>query len=135
AQALHDPRRRPMVGHRDPADDQVPEPTTHDVGMVTQAASRQPAALHADSRIKQGDVRLGLAGAQDAPRRSRGPCAGSACRRTRQLSLQQRKRILLRRRPGAVMDRYELRRLDYSLTEDHEALQAAYKDFLKTPCS
>jgi alkylation response protein AidB-like acyl-CoA dehydrogenase len=33
------------------------------------------------------------------------------------------------------MDRYELRRLDYSLTEDHEALQAAYKDFFKSHCS
>jgi alkylation response protein AidB-like acyl-CoA dehydrogenase len=33
------------------------------------------------------------------------------------------------------MDRYELRRLDYSLTADHEALQAAYKDFFKTHCS
>ena len=33
------------------------------------------------------------------------------------------------------MDRYELRRLDYSLTEDHEALQAAYKDFFMTHCS
>src|SRR6476659_2325081 len=33
------------------------------------------------------------------------------------------------------MNRYELRRLDYSLTEDHEALQAAYKDFFKTHCS
>jgi alkylation response protein AidB-like acyl-CoA dehydrogenase len=33
------------------------------------------------------------------------------------------------------MDRYELRRLDYSLTKDHEALQAAYKDFFKTHCS
>src|SRR5215217_3966918 len=33
------------------------------------------------------------------------------------------------------MDRYELRRLDYSLTEDHEALQTAYKDFFKTHCS
>lgn len=33
------------------------------------------------------------------------------------------------------MDRYELRRLDYSLTEDHRALQAAYKDFFKTHCS
>jgi len=32
------------------------------------------------------------------------------------------------------MDRYELRRLDYSLTEDHEALQAAYRDFFKTHC-
>jgi len=32
------------------------------------------------------------------------------------------------------MDRYELRRLDYSLTSDHEALQAAYGDFFKTHC-
>lgn len=33
------------------------------------------------------------------------------------------------------MDRYELRRLDYSLSEDHQALQSAYKDFFKTHCS
>jgi alkylation response protein AidB-like acyl-CoA dehydrogenase len=33
------------------------------------------------------------------------------------------------------MDRYELRRLDYSLSEDHQALQAAYKQFFKTHCS
>lgn len=33
------------------------------------------------------------------------------------------------------MDRYELRRLDYSLSEDHQALQAAYRDFFKTHCS
>ncbi|MGX9790561.1 acyl-CoA dehydrogenase family protein [Mycobacterium sp. MMS18-G62] len=33
------------------------------------------------------------------------------------------------------MDRYELRRLDYSLTDDHEALQTAYKDFFQTHCS
>ena len=33
------------------------------------------------------------------------------------------------------MDRYELRRLDYSLTEVHQSLQAAYKDFFKTHCS
>src|SRR5271154_1905821 len=32
------------------------------------------------------------------------------------------------------MDRYELRRLDYSLTEDHQALQSAYRDFFKTHC-
>jgi alkylation response protein AidB-like acyl-CoA dehydrogenase len=32
------------------------------------------------------------------------------------------------------MDRYELRRLDYSLTEDHQALQAAYRDFFTTHC-
>jgi alkylation response protein AidB-like acyl-CoA dehydrogenase len=33
------------------------------------------------------------------------------------------------------MDRFELRRLDYSLTEDHVALQTAYKQFFKTNCS
>lgn len=33
------------------------------------------------------------------------------------------------------MDRYELRRLDYSLSEDHKAIQSAYKDFFKTHCS
>jgi alkylation response protein AidB-like acyl-CoA dehydrogenase len=32
------------------------------------------------------------------------------------------------------MDRYELRRLDYSLSEDHQALQAAYRQFFKTYC-
>lgn len=32
------------------------------------------------------------------------------------------------------MDRYELRRLDYSLTADHEALRTAYRDFFKTHC-
>ena len=33
------------------------------------------------------------------------------------------------------MDRYELRRLDYSLSEDHKALQAAYKDFFSNRCT
>jgi alkylation response protein AidB-like acyl-CoA dehydrogenase len=33
------------------------------------------------------------------------------------------------------MDRYELRRIDYSLNDDHQALQAAYRDFFKTHCS
>lgn len=32
------------------------------------------------------------------------------------------------------MDRFELRRLDYSLSEDHVALQDAYKQFFKTHC-
>ncbi len=32
------------------------------------------------------------------------------------------------------MDRYELRRLDYSLSEDHQAIQHAYKQFFKTHC-
>ena len=34
------------------------------------------------------------------------------------------------------MDRYELRRLDYSLSEDHQAIcRTAYKQFFKTHCS
>src|SRR4051794_36547487 len=32
------------------------------------------------------------------------------------------------------MDRYELRRLDYSLSEDHHAIQEACKQFFKTHC-
>jgi alkylation response protein AidB-like acyl-CoA dehydrogenase len=33
------------------------------------------------------------------------------------------------------MDRYELRRQDYSLTDDHKALQDAYRQLLETHCS
>jgi len=33
------------------------------------------------------------------------------------------------------MDRYELRRLDYSVSEDHVDLQAVYKQFFKAHCS
>jgi alkylation response protein AidB-like acyl-CoA dehydrogenase len=33
------------------------------------------------------------------------------------------------------MDRFELRRLDYSLSDDHLDLQTAYKQFFKTHCS
>jgi alkylation response protein AidB-like acyl-CoA dehydrogenase len=33
-----------------------------------------------------------------------------------------------------TMDRYELRRLDYSLSDDHQAVQDAYRDFFKTFC-
>jgi len=33
------------------------------------------------------------------------------------------------------MDRYELRRLDYSLSEDHTDVQSAYRQFFKTHCS
>jgi alkylation response protein AidB-like acyl-CoA dehydrogenase len=32
------------------------------------------------------------------------------------------------------VDRFELRRLDYSLSEDHVALQTAYRQFFKTHC-
>jgi alkylation response protein AidB-like acyl-CoA dehydrogenase len=34
-----------------------------------------------------------------------------------------------------IMDRFELRRLDYSLSDDHVDLQNAYKQFFKTHCS
>ena len=70
-------------------------------------------------------------------RGARSAGAGPARRRAGQLPLQQRARVLLRRTPrtGALrMDRYELRRLDYSLTEDHSDLQAAYRQFFKTHC-
>jgi alkylation response protein AidB-like acyl-CoA dehydrogenase len=33
------------------------------------------------------------------------------------------------------MDRYELRRVDYSLTKDHTDLQSAYREFFKSSCS
>jgi alkylation response protein AidB-like acyl-CoA dehydrogenase len=33
------------------------------------------------------------------------------------------------------MDRYELRRLDYGLSEDHVALQSTYRQFFQTHCS
>ena len=32
------------------------------------------------------------------------------------------------------MDRYELRRADYSLSEDHQAVQGAYREFFDTHC-
>ena len=32
------------------------------------------------------------------------------------------------------MDRYELRRLDYSLSDDHTAVQSAYRQFFKSHC-
>ncbi len=82
---------------------------------------------------EQGDLRIRLAGAANAARGTRGGRAGSARRRVGQLPLQQRTGILLRR-GGLTMDRYELRRLDYSLSEDHQAIQEAYKQFFKTHC-
>ena len=61
--------------------------------------------------------------------------AGPAGRGAGQLPLQQCAGFLLRAPRGAVtMDRYELRRLDYSLSEDHEAIQSAYREFFKTHC-
>ena len=32
------------------------------------------------------------------------------------------------------MDRYELRRLDYSLSDDHTTVQSAYRQFFKSHC-
>ena len=84
---------------------------------------------------EQGDLRVGLAGAAPEPGRPRGVGAGPAARGARQLSLQQCERVLLRTGGSLSMDRYELRRLDYSLSEDHQALQAAYKDFFSTHCT
>src|SRR6185437_16251266 len=112
------------------------EPTPDDIGLVAEAAAGQPVALHADPRWRQSDLRLGLAGAEDASRRARSAVAGPARRRLGELPLQQRADLLFRSSGGALtMDRYELRRLDYSLTEDHQALQTAYRDFFKTHCS
>ena len=73
-QAVHDPRRRPVVGHRDPAHDQVPEPAADDLGVVAEAPARVAAPLHADARQGPDPVRLGLPGAVDGalPRRGGG---------------------------------------------------------------
>jgi hypothetical protein len=89
-QAVHDPRRGPMVGHRNPLVDQIRQPAPDDVGVVAEAVAGKPSALYAHTRTQQGHLRLGLAGAQNAPRRPRSGRVGSARRRTSKLSLQQR---------------------------------------------
>ena len=63
--------------------------------------------------------------------------ARPAGRRAGQLPLQQRAEFFFGGEGTGelTMDRYELRRLDYSLTEDHEAVLEAYKQFFKTHCS
>jgi alkylation response protein AidB-like acyl-CoA dehydrogenase len=53
----------------------------------------------------------------------------------KELSLQQRRGVLLRHARGVSMDRYVLRREDYSLSEDQSDLQSAYQKFFKTNCS
>ena len=128
-EAVHDPRRRPMVGRRDPAADQVPEPAADDVGLVAEATARQPVALHAHPRARQGHLRLGLAGAATCaawcPRRWRWTCRPTCSTTT---STTTRRSSSSAARAGELtMDRYELRRLDYSLSEDHEAVQEAYQ--------
>ena len=72
---VHDPRRRPVVGHRHPPDDQVPEPAPHDLGVVAEAPARVAAALHADPGQGPDHVRLRLPGALHGalPRRGRWP--------------------------------------------------------------
>ena len=74
------------------------EPAPDDVGVVTEAVAREPVALHAHARTEQGDLRLGLAGAAPEPGGPGGQGAGPARRGARQLSLQQRQRVLLRHR-------------------------------------
>ncbi len=96
--AVHDPRRRSVVGRRDPVAAQVRQPAVDDVGVVAQAAAGKPAALHANAWPEQGDLRIGLAGVADASSDSRSSCAGPARRGAGQLSLQQRAGILLRTR-------------------------------------
>ena len=63
AQAVHDPRRRPLVGHGHPADAQVQEPAADDLGVVAQAPARVAAALHGDPGQGPHPVRLRLPGA------------------------------------------------------------------------
>ena len=72
AEAVHDPRRRPVVGHRHPADDQVPQPAPDDLGVVAEAPARVAAALHAHAGHRQGPVRVGLPGAVDGAMHLRG---------------------------------------------------------------
>ena len=54
AAAVHDPRRRPVVGHRHPPDAQVPEPAADDLGVVAEAPARVAAALHARRGARTG---------------------------------------------------------------------------------
>ena len=64
----------------------------------------EPAALHADARTGQGDLRVGLAGAAHAPRRAGGRGAGPAGRRAGELSVQQRTDEFFFRRPEGTDD-------------------------------
>ena len=54
AEARHDARRRPLVGHGDPPDDQVREPAADDLGVGAAAPARVAAALHADRAARTG---------------------------------------------------------------------------------
>ena len=95
--ALHDPRRRPVVGPRHPADAQVPEPAADDLGVVAEAPARVAAALHAHPRQGPDPLRLRLPGALDGALPRRGRRARPARRGARRLAPRQRRGLLLRR--------------------------------------
>jgi hypothetical protein len=86
AQALHGPRRRPVVGCRDPADDQVQEPALDDVAY---SPKRLPAELlhfmNTRARTRSSGHRPPCA--DDATHHHRSMGARPARRRTRQVPL------------------------------------------------
>ena len=84
---------------------------------------------------EQGDLRLGLAGAADAPRRTRGAGAGPARRCAGQLPLQQRARILLRGKEETEDGSLRTAQTGLQPVRDQRPLQAAYKKFFKAHCS
>ena len=89
AEALHDPRGRPVVGRRHPADAQVPQPAAHDLGVVAEAPARVAAPLHAHARQGPDPLRFRLPGAVDGahasarPRRSTSPDESATVAATR----------------------------------------------------
>ena len=93
-------------------------------------------ALHAHPRAEEGHLRLRLAGAPDEPRGAGGARAGPA-RRTCSTNYlyNNAEEFFFGQHRGVSMDRYELRRVDYSLSEDQTDLQSAYQKFFKTNCS
>ena len=64
AQVVHDARRRPVVGHRHPADDQVRQPAPDDVGVVARISRSLLHFMRRGGKNKV-HVRLGLTGALD----------------------------------------------------------------------
>ncbi len=83
AAAVHDPRRRPLVGRRHPADAQVPEPAADDLGVVAEAPARVAAPLHAHAGQGPDPLRLRLPGAVDGALPRRGGRPRPARRRAR----------------------------------------------------
>ena len=88
---------------------------------------------------RQGDLRIGLAGARQSAawfrRRSRLDLPADVLENYLYNNAETNSSSAQRDGGAVTMDRYELRRLDYSLSEDQPALQAAYKEFFKTNCS